>query len=213
MTEIIKFLELIGTVAFAVSGAIVACGAGLDIFGVVFVGCITAFGGGMVRDILLDKNPPAIFTNYITFSFAVITAMAVFIIAYVNKEKFTQLKSKTEHINNFFDAVGLAAFSVTGAEAGFISGYCENALLIIIIGMITGVGGGIIRDVLIDTTPYIFKKHIYALASLSGSLIYFLLRHTAFNISLASAVSMLSVISIRLFATKYCWSLPRVIRK
>ena len=104
----------------------------------------------------------------------------------------------------------MAAFSVTGAEVGFIEGYSDNILVITVAGIITGVGGGIMRDILIDTTPYVFKKHIYALASVFGSLLYYFLRRFLNNISLASAFAMFSVIIIRILATKYCWSLPRV---
>lgn len=211
MTEFITLLEMIGTIAFSVSGALIACGAGLDIFGVVFVGCITAFGGGMVRDILLGITPPMIFTNYTIFTIALLSAVVVFVFAYVHKQKFVFFKSKIEYINNYFDAVGLAAFSVTGAEVGFVEGYADNILVIVIIGMITGVGGGIMRDILIDTTPYVFKKHIYALASVFGSLLYYFFRRFVCHISLASAVAMFSVIVIRVLATKYCWSLPKVV--
>ena len=76
--------------------------------------------------------------------------------------------------------------------------------------MITGVGGGIFRDILTDTTPYVFKKHIYALASISGSLLYFILRDYFENISLVSVAALLLVVAIRMFATKYCWSLPKI---
>ena len=210
MAEFIKLLEITGTIAFSVSGALIACGSGLDIFGVVFVGCITAFGGGIIRDLLLGINPPAIFSNYIIFTIAVLSAILIFVIAYVQKDKFNLLKSKVEYINNFFDAVGLAAFSVTGAEVGFIAGFSGNPLLVVILGMITGVGGGIMRDVLIDTTPYVFKKHIYALASIAGSLLYYLIRCCSDSISLASAIAMISVIVMRMLATKYCWSLPKI---
>ncbi len=211
MAEFIKILEIIGTIAFSVSGALIAVGAGLDIFGVVFVGCITAFGGGMIRDILLGIYPPMIFSNYSIFTIALLSAVAVFVFAFFNKQKFISLKTKIECINNYFDAVGLAAFSVTGAEVGFIEGFSGNILVIAVIGMITGVGGGIMRDILIDTTPYVFKKHIYALASLFGSLLYYVLRRIPDSIFLASAFAMASVIIIRVLATKYCWSLPKVV--
>ena len=211
MLEFIKLLEIIGTIAFSISGALISCGAGHDFFGVVFVGCITAFGGGIFRDIILGINPPTIFSNGITVLIAMIAAIVIFIIAYANKNRFNLLKSKIEHINNIFDAVGLAAFSVTGAEVGFVSGYSQNVLVIVAIGMITGIGGGIMRDILIDTTPYVFKKHIYALASIFGSLLYFILRNNFCEIFASSVLSMLSVIAIRMLATKYCWSLPRVI--
>ncbi len=210
MAEIIKTLEIIGTIAFAVSGALIAVGTSLDIFGVVFVGCITAVGGGIVRDLLLGITPPGIFSSFHICLIAMITAIAVFIIAYISRTKFSTFKTKIEHINNFFDAVGLAAFSVTGAEVGFTHGFSDNAFIIIVIGMITGVGGGIFRDILINTTPYVFKKHIYALASIFGSTLYFILRTCIDNIPLASVLSMLSVVLIRLLATKYCWNLPKV---
>lgn len=210
LTEFMKLLEFIGTTAFSVSGALVACSAGLDIFGVVFVGCITAFGGGIVRDLLLGIAPPAIFSNYIMFVIAMLSAVIVFIFSYMNKERFDSLKSRVEYINDFFDAIGLAVFSVTGAEVGFTNGYSENILIIITAGMITGVGGGIIRDILIDTTPYIFKKRIYALASIFGSLLYYILKGVIGNVSFASVLGMLLVIVIRILAMKYCWSLPKV---
>ena len=208
MTEFIKILEIIGTMAFSISGALIACSAGLDVFGVVFVGCITAFGGGILRDILLGITPPIAFSNYFIFLIAVISALGVFIIAYINKDKFSILKSKIDYVNNFFDAVGLAAFSVTGAQVGLSAGH--NALIVVIVGMITGVGGGIMRDIMIDTTPYVFKKHIYALASVWGSWFYYILRQYIDSVSIASAMAMLSVIVIRMAATKFRWSLPKV---
>ncbi|MBE6689297.1 MAG: trimeric intracellular cation channel family protein [Ruminococcaceae bacterium] len=210
MADFIEVLQIIGTIAFSVSGALIASGAALDIFGVVFVGCITAFGGGMIRDILLGISPPTIFENHITFAIAVLSSIVVFIAAYINKEKFSIFKLKIDYINNFFDAVGLAAFSVTGAEIGFINGYSDNILVITVVGMITGVGGGIMRDILIDTTPYVFKKYVYALASVFGSMLYYFLRLFINNISIASTFAMISVIIIRILATKYCWSLPKV---
>ena len=210
MTEFMMLLEFIGTIAFSVSGALIACASGLDIFGVVFVGCITAFGGGMSRDILLGITPPAIFSNNFTFMIAMLSAIIVFIAAYINRGKFDLLKIKIEHVNDFFDAVGLATFSVTGAEVGFVNGYADNVLIIMVLGMITGVGGGIIRDILIDTTPYIFKKRIYALASIFGSLLYYILRVGVSSISLASVPAMLSVIVIRILAMRYRWSLPKI---
>ena len=210
MTEIIKLLEIIGTIAFAVSGALVAIGAKLDVFGVVFVGCITAVGGGIVRDIILGINPPSIFLNYNVCFIAMVVSVIVFIIAYINRQKFNYFRMKIEYVNNFFDAIGLAAFSVTGAEVGYIYGFSDNGFIIVTIGMITVIGGGIFRDILTDTTPYVFKKHIYALASISGSLLYFILRKYFENIPLVSVSTLLLVVAIRMLATKYCWSLPKI---
>lgn len=209
MREIIYILEIIGTVAFSVSGALVAIGSSLDIFGVVFVGCITAVGGGIVRDLLIGNIPPAIFANFHICCLAMIVSVVVFVIAYINRNKFSAFRAKIEIINNIFDALGLAAFSVAGAEVGYTCGFADNGFIIVVIGMITGVGGGIFRDILTDTTPYVFKKHIYALASIFGSVVYFILRKY-FDGSLPSVVSMVLIVAIRMLATKYRWSLPKI---
>ena len=210
MSEIMNVLEIIGTIAFAVSGALVSIGAGLDIFGVVFVGSITAFGGGIIRDLILGITPPSIFNNFPMFLLALVTSVIVFIVAYINRKKFNTLRTKTEHVNNLFDALGLAVFTVIGAETGFINGFSDNEFIIIVIGMITGIGGGIFRDILTDTTPYVFKKHVYAVASLLGAVLYTILRKYSDNISLISVLSMILVFLIRVLATVFHWSLPKV---
>ena len=210
MAEIIKIMEIIGTVAFALSGVLVAISSGLDIFGVVFLACITAFGGGAVRDILLGINPPAIFTDFKIFLIAMIVAVLTFVIAYIFKEKFNLFKIKIEVVNNVFDAIGLSAFVVIGSEVSCLNGFLDNGFIVVFSGMITGVGGGIFRDVLISKTPYIFKKHIYAMAAIMGGITYFVLRKYAQNIQLASILSMLLIFAIRMLATKYKWSLPKI---
>ncbi len=210
MTEIIKILEITGTIAFALSGSLVAISSGLDIFGVVFLACITAFGGGMVRDILLGITPPAVFGDYAIFSIAAVVAVLTFIIAYIYKKSFDTFKTKIEHINNIFDALGLSAFAVIGSEASCANGFADNGLIVVFVGMITGIGGGIFRDILIDTTPYVFKKHVYAMAAILGSITYFILRKYTQNIELVSVLSMTLVFAIRMFATKYRWSLPKI---
>ena len=210
MIEIIKIMEIIGTIAFAVSGALVAINANMDIFGVVFVGCITAVGGGIVRDLLLGINPPAIFSNFPIFLIAMVTGIAVFVVAYIKRKSFNDLKTKIEHINNLFDAIGLAAFTIIGSEVGYTNGFSHNCFIIIVIGMTTGIGGGIFRDILIDSTPYVFKKHVYAVASILGSLMYFIMRKYISNITLATVMPMLLIVLIRLLAAKYLWSLPKI---
>ena len=110
-------LEIIGTIAFALSGSIVAVHASLDIFGVMFIGAVTAIGGGILRDILMGKIPPAIFSKAEIFIIAVLTSVVLFIFTYINRKKYLELEEKIEAVNNFFDAIGLAAFSVMGTEA------------------------------------------------------------------------------------------------
>lgn len=207
---ILEVMELLGTIAFAVSGALIAVSRGLDLFGVTFLGCITAVGGGMLRDILLGKCPPAIFSNPSVLMTAALTAWIVFVIAYKNQQHFQSLKEKIERINNVFDAVGLAAFTVTGTEIACAAGYSDNMLLAVIMGMITGVGGGIFRDILVAQAPYVLKKHIYALAALFGSLLYYIIREYAQNMMAATVAAVLSVILIRMLATKYRWKLPKI---
>ena len=211
MEETIKIMELIGTVAFALSGSLVAISSELDIFGVSFLACITAFGGGILRDILLGINPPKIFNDLSVFLLALSVAILVFIISYACRKSFNSFKGKIERINNVFDAIGLAAFVVIGSEIAYSKGLSNNGFLIVFMGMITGVGGGIFRDILIDTTPYIFKKHIYALAAILGAIMYFVLRKYLQNVQLASVISMLLIFVVRMLATKYRWSLPRIL--
>lgn len=207
---ILLVLEIIGTVAFAVSGALVAIKAKLDIFGVVFIGCVTAVGGGMIRDILIGVTPPSVFSNLYVLLIAAVATLVVFLFAYVKRKKFDAVREKIEHVNNIFDAFGLAAFSVMGTEIAFVQGFSDNAVLSVMLGMLTGVGGGIFRDILTDTTPYIFKKHVYALASIFGAALYYVLRLFVSDTLIPSIAAMLLIISMRILATKYRWSLPKV---
>lgn len=211
MPEIVMFiLEIIGTISFAISGAVIAIKARLDIFGVVFIGSITAIGGGIVRDLFIGKTPPAVFCNFYLFVIAVVTSIIVFVITYINKHKFNILEGIIEYVNNFFDAIGLAAFSVMGTEVAFVENFSDNMFFSVILGMLTGIGGGIFRDILTDTTPFVLKKRIYALASILGSCTYYILRKNFDNLIIVSVISMLLVFSIRIWATKYRWSLPKI---
>lgn len=207
---LLLILEIIGTVAFAISGAFVAIHNNLDVFGVIFIGCVTAVGGGVMRDVLIGVTPPLIFSNLYVLLVAAVTALIVFVIAYMARRKFTFIQEKVERINNIFDALGLAAFSVMGTEIAFINGLSDNVVLSIMLGMLTGVGGGLLRDILTSTTPYIFKKHVYALAAISGALLYYALRLCAYSAVVPSVFGMFLVFAIRMLATKYRWSLPKV---
>lgn len=207
---ILLILEIVGTIAFAVSGAFVAVKAKLDVFGVLIIGCITAVGGGITRDLLIGQTPPAVFSNLYVLLIAVMSSAAVFIIARVMHRKFLVAYEKIEPIQNVFDAFGLAAFSVMGTEIAFVYGLSDNFILAILLGVLTGVGGGVLRDVLTSTTPYIFKKHVYALASMAGAVVYYCLRLLPMEDTfLPSVVAMALVVVLRLLAAKYRWSLPK----
>lgn len=211
--SVLIVLELIGTIAFAVSGALVAINAKFDIFGVLVIGCITAIGGGITRDLLIGVTPPVIFSRAYIIAVAALTALTVFIVAYFYRNRFHAIREKIETINNIFDALGLAVFTVTGMEIAFANGLSDNVFLSVTLGVLTGVGGGVLRDILTETPPYIFKKHVYALASISGAAVYYLLRRFVDIQILPSVVAMLFIFTLRLLATKYRWKLPKVIVK
>ncbi len=211
ITEIVLTVtELIGSLAFAVSGALAAIDRKLDAFGVLFIGCVTATGGGIIRDMMLGITPPAVFSHLYILGCAMAAALVVFVIAYINRSHYHTLHDRLEAVNNIFDAVGLASFSVMGTETAISHGVGDNIVLTIFIGMLTGVGGGILRDVMTDSTPYVFKKHIYALASVAGSAVYYVLVRAGAGTPASTFVSMALVIAIRLLATYYRWSLPRI---
>lgn len=211
MREILMLvMELLGTVAFAVSGTLVAAAAGLDLFGVLTVGTITAVGGGIIRDIIIGQIPPTIFSKPEILVLVLVTSLAVFIVAFINSKKIKDLSLKIERINIFFDALGLAAFSVTGVEVTCAAGHSDNAVLAVVLGVITGVGGGVLRDVLVNEKPYILVKHIYAVASLVGAMVYYLVGIYFGNELIGTIVSMLLTITIRMLAAKFRWNLPKV---
>ena len=203
-------LECLGTVAFAISGALVAISHKLDLFGVLTVGSVTAVGGGIIRDLLLGDTPPRIFSNPYIFLLAILTALIVFIVAFINSKKFKDISQKIDKINIFFDALGLAVFSVTGVELTVKAGFADNVLLSIILGLVTGVGGGVVRDVFVNEKPYILTKHIYAVASLTGCVVYYVLDVTlGYKIS-GTVLAAVTIVIIRMFAAHYRWKLPKV---
>ncbi len=207
---VLKILEIVGTIAFAVSGAFVAIKAKLDLFGVLFIGCITAVGGGIVRDLLIGSTPPAIFSKAYILIVALVVSALVFLLAYIKRKNFDQIQKKVEYVNTFFDAVGLGAFTVMGTEVAFVNGLSGNAFLSIALGMLTGVGGGIFRDVLTDTTPYIFKKHVYALAAIGGAVVYYAIRCKVETTWIPSLIAGGLIVVIRMLAARFRWSLPKV---
>lgn len=207
---LVAITEWLGTIAFAVSGSLVAIGCGLDLFGVSIVGCVTAVGGGMLRDILLGIAPPQVFSKPLVLILALLTTLIVFTISYFNAKKFKDLREKIERMNLVFDALGLASFSVTGVEVACSAGACENAVLAITLGVITAVGGGVLRDVLVNEKPYVLTKHIYALASLCGSGIYYLMGEV-FGLKIwGTVISIAITLLIRLLAAHFHWKLPKI---
>lgn len=214
MADILQFFfdgsELIGTIAFAASGAMLAIDRKLDLFGVIFLGAITACGGGMMRDIILGILPPAAFRNPIFVLVAAITSILVFLFAYLKEQRYWQQRDRIDHYINLLDAIGLGIFSVIGAEVAMNRGYSDNMFLCMMMGMSTGVGGGILRDLLSRSIPAVLKKRIYAVASIAGAAVYYAMVCANLSNPLSMLGGMITTVIIRMLATHYLWDLPIV---
>lgn len=211
--SLLFFVEAAGTIAFASSGAMVAIKKQLDLLGVIVLGVTTAVGGGMLRDIIIGNVPPNLFKDPIYVLLAFLTVMLLFIIVRRNQKILASRSIEMyEKVMNIFDAVGLGAFTVVGIDTAVLAGYGQYHFLIIFLGVITGVGGGILRDIMAGETPYILKKHVYACASIAGAVLYaFLLEYM--NGDAAMLIGAGTVILIRILATRYCWDLPTATKK
>ena len=203
-------VELIGTVSFAVSGAMIAIKRKLDLFGVVALGMLTAFGGGATRDVLLGSIPPRCFYSFHLLLAAFFASLAVFIVAFVFRRHYFRSETLIDNVNNFIDAVGLAAFTVSGVQTAISAGHFENPAFCIFLGMLTGVGGGILRDVVSITMPLIFRKRVYATASILGGAVYYLCLRAGLHDTLSVVVCMLAIVAVRVCATVFHWNLPKV---
>lgn len=207
---IIFVAEILGVIAFAVSGALLAIEKRLDLFGVIFLGVTPAVGGGVIRDLLLGTNPPYMFQNPIYVFFAFLTAMCVFIFKLVFRENSEKTAIITNHIVNIVDAIGLGTFVVVGADTAIHAGYGDNGFLVVTVGVITGVGGGVLRDILIGQIPYIFRKHVYAITGIVGACLYYFMYWRRINSPFAMFVGIFSVLLLRVMATYFEWNLPKV---
>lgn len=201
-------LELIGAAAFAISGAMAAIKRKADIFGVVFLGVITALGGGVIRDVLIGQLPPKMFISYAYLLASLLVSLIVFFDAYIRREKYFANKDKLSEINNIFDAVGLAVFTISGMNTAM--GVSDNVILILTLGVITGVGGGMLRDMMTNTMPKVLRKRVYAVASLIGGALYYVLHLIGVNDILSAVIGMVTIFVLRVLATVYKWNLPSV---
>lgn len=207
---IIFIAEILGIIAFAVSGALLAIEKKLDLFGVIFLGVTPAVGGGVIRDLLLGTTPPYMFSNPIYVFFAFLTSLCVFAIKYFYRENSDRTALITNHIVNIVDAIGLGTFVVVGTDTAIQAGYGDNGFLAVTVGVITGVGGGILRDIFIGQIPYIFRKHVYAVTGIIGASLYYLMYWKKINSPFAMFVGIFSVLILRVMATYFEWNLPKV---
>ena len=212
MDTMLLVLELIGTCAFAISGAVLGITKRFDIFGVIFSGIITALGGGTIRDLLLGNLPPAMFRNYIYLIFAVATCLLTFIVASILKNKFSENIVIIDKVNNIFDAIGLGVFTIVGMNVAIKSGFSDNFFFVVFLGMTTGCGGGILRDAIVGEVPFVLRKRVYAVASIAGGIAYYvmyIMLHQGVVIS--SVVGITLIFALRILASVFKWDLPKAI--
>ena len=209
-TEMLVFIiEIIGTVAFASSGPMVGIRKKMDIFGVIVMAITTAVGGGIIRDLILGIKPPNTFRNPVYVTYSIVTAVILFVIFYVKKQ---MLDSRAlfyyEKIMILLDAIGLGAFTVIGVETAYAIGYGPQKFLLLFVGVITGVGGGVIRDMMAQQIPFILVKQVYACASLLGACVcvWLMPYHKSFSMILGAV----TVVIIRILAATYRWDLPKI---
>ena len=192
-------IEFVGTFAFALSGIRLASAKQFDVFGAWIVGMATAIGGGTFRDIMLGLNPFWM-VNEIYFIWCALAVLFVHVFAkYLVKQKNTWF---------IFDTIGLALFNVVGIEKTLQMGF--PLWTAITMGSVTGAAGGVIRDVLINEVPLIFRKEIYALACVAGGIVYSILHALEFDPSISAMCSSIIVIAVRCLAVKFHWHLPTV---
>ena len=210
---IIYIFEMIGTVAFASSGALVGIRKNMDIFGVNVLGITTAVGGGCIRDIILGITPPKMFQNFSYVGASILISCILFTIFYLNQELLSSCFLETyERVMISLDAIGLGVFTVMGIRTAIEASFENNIFLLIFVGAVTGIGGGMLRDVMAGMTPFVFVKHVYAIASILGAVCYIILRlyiQDTISLFLGAAV----VIIIRLLAAHFRWNLPRIRQK
>ena len=193
----IEVIDLLGTFAFAISGIRLASGKNIDWFGAYVIGLVTAIGGGTIRDLLLDVKPFWMLNaSYLLTTGVALLAVILF------KEKLLRLGNTLF----MFDTIGLGLFTTVGVAKSFDAGLVF--WVCIMMGAITGTVGGVIRDVLINEVPLLFRKDIYALACIAGGLVFFVCYQFDFLVPVVELLAASTVIVIRLVAVKFHIQLP-----
>jgi uncharacterized membrane protein YeiH len=197
--NVLYILDLIGTAAFAASGAWAGVRRHLDLFGVLVLGVVTAVGGGTLRDLLHGDVPPFSLKDETYIYLALIISLAVFVMRH-------QFKA-FERPLLYLDAIGLGTFVVIGTTKALEFGL--GTLGAVLMGVMTGTAGGVIRDVLSNQVPLILRKEIYASACIAGSLLLVVLIHSGVTRPASALVAAGTVIVVRLLAIHFNWSLPK----
>ncbi len=204
-------VEVLGTIAFSISGAMLAIERKMDLFGVLFLGLVTVSGGGFMRDVVLGIVPPSMFISPMLIPVGLITSFYTFLAIHWNQHLIPYLpEGLFQWILNFTDAVGLGLFTVLGVNVAIDAGYGDYHRFVIFLGMLTGVGGGMLRDILAGLTPAILRKHIYACASLLGAACYDYLL-LCMEKGYAMFAGAVIVMVVRMLAYHLNWNMPRAV--
>lgn len=198
-TNFTFLLDLLGTFAFAISGIRLASGKQIDLFGAYIIGLVTAIGGGTVRDLFLDETPFWI----LDINYFLTTGLALMAVLFFKERLF-----KWGSTLFLFDTIGLGLFTIVGMSKSMDAGLPLWAC--IVMGTITGTVGGVIRDILLNDVPLLFKKDIYALACVAGGGVYVACVSFHIQTGLTEGIAALTVIAFRLLAVKFQWHLPQL---
>lgn len=196
-------LDVLGTIAFAISGALAGIEKRLDFFGVFIIALVTSIGGGTLRDLLIGTTPVSWMLNLQTFYIVIAST----IIAIIFRKKLNIFRSSLF----LFDTIGIGIFTIIGIEKGINTNL--SPIICILLGTITACFGGVTRDILCNEIPVIFRKEIYATACLMGGVMFFVLKYLHINDNFIYIATAGTIISIRLLAVKYHWSLPQITMK
>jgi uncharacterized membrane protein YeiH len=196
-------LDLIGTMAFAMSGALTAMNKKLDLFGVFIIAFVTAVGGGTLRDVMIGRTPVGWMLD-LNYVYLIVIG---FILTILFRKKFDRLLTPLL----LFDTIGLGVFTLIGLEKGINIGL--HPLICISLGTITACFGGVIRDILCSEIPVVFRKEIYATICILGGIVFFMLRKLNVDTDILYLVTSLIIITLRLMAVKFKWYLPALEHK
>ena len=191
-------LDIIGTMAFALSGALTAMNKRLDPFGILIIAFVTAVGGGTLRDVLIGRTPVGWMLN---LNYVYVISIG-YILAILFRKRFDKLRKSLF----LFDTVGLGVFTLIGLEKGISIGL--HPIICTALGTMTACFGGVIRDILCNEIPVIFRKEIYATICILGGIVFFMLKKGNFPDELIQLVTSLVIIIVRLLVVKFNWSLP-----
>ena len=198
-----QFIDILGTIAFAISGALVAMNKRMDPFGVLIIAFVTAVGGGTLRDVMIGIEPVSWMRN-MTFVYVIISS-AFFAVLF--RKRINYLRKSLF----LFDTIGISLYTVVGIETGLIAGL--HPFICIAMGTMTACFGGVLRDILSNEIPVIFRKEIYATACILGGITYFLLLQFFEDRNILFVIVGLVVMTVRLIAVRYKISLPTLYKK